>query len=157
MKKITLVLSLVLAFSFNIKAQEEKKFVSGNSIIYNMPKGDNVAMHDYGYGVYANFDYNFSEHLVGRFDLGWNQFDGEDEFGIIEIEKQDVWEFSAGVRGRISLFYAEIMGGYFTGFNSWGYKPAVGVRWKNIDLQANYNFVDNREWASIRLGYYWGN
>ena len=156
MKKITLLFILVFGLSFNSNAQEEKKFVSGNSISYSIPQGITGDVYDFGYGIYANFDYNFSKHLVGRFDLGWNQFDGTDILGF-EVENQNVWEFSAGARVKVSLLYAEIMGGYYTGFDSWGYKPAVGLRWNKLDLQANYNFAGDIEWASIRLAYYWGN
>jgi len=155
MKKIIFLSILALGFTFSAKAQEEPKFVSGNSISYSMPQGAIENVYDYGYGIYANFDYNFSKHLVGRFDLGWTQFDGSDILGY-EVDKQNVWEFTAGARARVSILYAEIMGGYYTGFDSWGYKPAVGLRWKKLDLQANYNFAGDFEWASIRLAYYWG-
>jgi hypothetical protein len=156
MKKFTLLLIIILGVIFNSYAQEERKFVSGNSISYAIPQGTAGDIYDFGYGFYANIDYNFSKHFIGRFDLGWNQFDGDDLYGI-EVEKQNVWEFSGGLRARVSLFYAEIMGGYFTGFDSWGYKPAVGLRWKKLDLQANYNFIGDVEWIGLRLGYYWGN
>jgi len=138
------------------KAQEEKKFVSGNSFTFIMPQEELGEMYDSGYGIYANFDYNFSKHFVGRFDLGWNYFNGSDIVGI-SIDNKNVWEFSAGARGRISLFYAEIMGGYYSGFNSWGYKPAIGVRWNKLDLQGNINYVNDIKWIGIRVAYYWGN
>ncbi len=154
MKKITFVLVLFMGIISNVNAQE-KKLVSGNSIIYAIPQGQTSDIYNYGYGISANFDYNFSEHLVGRFDLGWNQFDGDNIAGF-DLEKLNVWEFTGGIRGRISLFYAEILGGYYTGFDSWGYKPAVGIRWNKFDLQGSYNFAGDAEWVSLKLAYYWG-
>ena len=155
MKKITFILLLTISFISSVNAQE-KKFVSGNSLTYIMPQDALGDIYSSGYGIYANFDYNFSKHLVGRFDLGWNTFNGTDVLGVT-VENKNVWDFTAGARARISLFYAEFMGGYYTGFNSWGYKPAVGIRWNKLDLQGNINFVNDTKWIGVRLGYYWGN
>jgi len=61
-----------------VQAQDDKKLISGNSISIGIPIGDMESSYDFGFGIYANFDYKFNKFLTGRFDLGWNSFDGDD-------------------------------------------------------------------------------
>ena len=54
------------------------------------------------------------------------------------------------------MFYIEVRGGYFSGINEWGFVPAVGLRMGKFDIKGNYNFAGDKEWAAVRLSYYWG-
>ena len=162
MNSITKVIAIMCLMSFVMitQAQEEKKWVSGNSFNAAFPIGDMESMYDFGWGIYGNIDYNFNKFLIGRFDLGWNTFDGPDLTnpitGLQEEVKMDIWEFTAGLRARLSIFYIEARGGYFTGVNSWGFVPAVGLRFKKFDLQGNLTIAGDNHWGGIRIGYYWG-
>lgn len=161
MKKAILVLFVLLSLSVsNSFAQEgEKKWVSGNSFNVAFPIG-NMETYNLGLGIYGNIDYNFNKVLAARFDLGWNYFKGDDytdqTTGLTEEVKMNVWEFTAGLRARLSIFYVEGRGGYFTGVNSWGFVPAVGVRLGKFDIQGNLTVAGDNHWGGVRLGYYWG-
>ena len=67
-----------------------------------------------------------------------------------------VWEFTGGLRAKVSIFYVEARGGYFTGLKSWGYVPAAGLRIGKFDIQGNYTIAGDNEWISARVAYYWG-
>lgn len=163
MKTTKLLIAVIIFFAGmgSINAQE-KKLIGGNSLNVIIPQGTLANRYDHGVGIYANYDYNFNEHFAARFDLGWNDISGPetsyvDNNGNIHSDhpNMSVWEFSAGLKAQISVFYVEARGGYFTGVNSWGYTPAVGLRFKKIDLQGNYTFAGDNEWASVRIAYYW--
>ncbi len=144
----------------NAQAQEEKKWVSGNSFNVSFPVGDMESIYDLGLGIYGNIDYNINKVFAARFDLGWNTFSGSDIIdpitGFSEKPKMDVWEFTAGLRAKLAFVYVEARGGYFTGVKSWGVVPAVGVRLGKFDIQGNLNIAGDNQWGSARLTYYWG-
>ena len=162
MKKL-FTLIIVASFALTIHAQEEKKLVSGNSFNVMLPQGKMAKTYEHGFGVYANFDYNFSKHFAARLDIGWNDVSGPettylDTLGMVHTNhpNMSVWEFTGGFRASISVFYVEIRGGYFTGVKEWGFVPAAGVRLGKFDIQGNYSFVGESEWAAARISYYWG-
>jgi len=128
-----------------------------------IPQGSLAETYDIGWGIYADFDYNFGKHLAARFDLGWNSLMGPDttyidDSGIIwtESPNMSVWEFTLGLRASISVFYVEARGGYFTGIKEWGFVPAVGVRLGRFDIQGNYTMAGESKWVGVRVGFYWG-
>jgi len=160
--KITLLgLALLLSVFFSANAQE-KGWISGNSITYSAPAG-NMDSYNYGLGFYGNVDYIFNEHFAARLDLGWNEFTGPEHKYIDTggnwhdiTPTMSVWEFTAGARANAGIFYAEARGGYFTGIHEWGIIPAVGLRYKNFDLQGSLTMANGYHWAGVRLAYYWG-
>jgi len=164
MKKLTLIavsLLIMLAFTNSIKAQD-KGWTSGNSFSVAFPIG-NLERYSHGFGVYGNFDYNFNKVLAARFDLGWNDFSGPektwmDQSGIVHTDhpNMSVWEFTAGLRAKVSILYIEARGGYYSGVNRWGVTPAVGLRFGKFDIQANLNIAQEYHWGGIRLAYYYG-
>ncbi len=161
MKKFTgvLVLTLLMVLVVNIdaQAQDDKKFTAGNSLNIALPLSDMGNFYDYGWGIYANFDYNLNELLVARFDFGYNSFSGPDDLSTLipEDVQMDVWEFTAGLRAKMSVFYAEARGGYFIGADSWGFVPAVGLKFKKVDIQGNLTITGDMQWAGVRIGYYY--
>jgi len=170
MKSFTKVIAIVCLMSFvtiqaqaQAQAQEEKKLVSGNSFNVMIPQGDLSNTYEHGFGMYANFDYNFNKFLAARFDFGWNDLSGDetsyvDPDGTIHVNhpNMSVWEFTGGLRAKVSIFYVEARGGYFTGLKSWGYVPAAGIRIGKFDIQGNYTIAGDNQWASARVAYYWG-
>jgi len=161
----TFVLLVLIAFStssFAQKSDTEKGWVSGNSVMYSSPVG-NMEAYNYGLGFYGNIDYIFNKHFAARLDIGWNEFTGK-EHQYIDVNgkyhdvkpSMSVWEFTAGARANAGIFYLEARGGYFTGVNSWGFVPAIGLRYKNFDLQGNFNIAGDYHWGGVRLAYYWG-
>ena len=62
----------------------------------------------------------------------------------------------AGARLKVAFLYVEGRGGYFTGVNSWGVVPAVGLRFGRIDIQGNYNIAGEDHWGGVRVAFYWG-
>jgi len=158
-----LALMLIVLFQANAqKDNKEKGWRSGNSVMYSSPVG-NMEAYNYGLGVYGNVDYIFNKHFAARLDIGWNEFTGK-EHQYIDVNgtfhnvkpSMSVWEFTAGARANVGIFYIEARGGYFTGVDSWGFVPAVGVRYKNFDLQGNFNIAGDYHWGGVRLAYYWG-
>ena len=152
---------ILLVTSLNNAFAQEKKLISGTSVAVGFPIGNMASAYDFGYGVYGVIDYNINKILVGRFDLGWNTFSGPDITdpitGLpIEVQ-QDIWEFTAGMRVKLAIFYIEGRGGYFTGVKSWGVVPAVGLRLGKFDIQGNINIAGDNHWGGARVGYYWGN
>ncbi len=143
------------------ETKKVKKLVSGNSVNMAFPVGDMESWYNNGWGFYANIDYNFNSFLAGRFDLGWNSFNSTDitdpVIGLPVDEKLNVWEFTGGLRAKISVFYAEAKGGYFTGIKEWGFVPAVGLRFGKLDLQGYVTVAGDYQWGGVRIGYYWGN
>ena len=160
LKSVFVVVVILLSIN-NAKAQD-KGWVSGNSFNVAFPVG-NMETYSHGLGIYVNFDYNFNEFLAARFDLGWNDFSGPEKTWIdgnsnvhTSHPNMSVWEFSGGLRAKVSIIYAELRGGYYSGVNHWGYTPAVGLRLGKFDLQANFNIVEDYHWGAIRLAYYYG-
>ncbi|MCF6170917.1 MAG: hypothetical protein L3J66_08075 [Bacteroidales bacterium] len=156
----TFILLFLFLASVQTMAQEEKKLISANSFNLIIPQGKLADTYNLGLGIYANIDYNFSKHLAARFDLGWNSLSGPeaiDSLGFTEKPRMNLWEFTAGLKASVSIVYVEVRGGYFTGVNSWGFVPAVGLRIGRFDLQGNYTFAGDNEWFTARIGFYWGN
>jgi len=160
----TIILGSLLFFSFSLfgqRKESEKGWLTGNSITYCSPVG-NMEAYNYGLGFYANADYVFNNYFAARLDIGWNDFTGP-EHRYIDVNGNyhdtkpslSVWEFTAGARANISIFYLEGRGGYFSGVHGWGIVPAIGLRYKKIDFQANFNIVGDYHWGGIRLAYYW--
>lgn len=166
MKKITILLLLFVSFKFtiaqddNIDVNHDKGLEAYASFSGGFPiKG--MEHYDYSIGAYTHFDYNFNEHIVARVDIGWNEFYGPDRNytdvnGTIHKEEvnMSVWEFTAGARYRMSIFYAEARGGYFTGIHKWGAVPAIGVKYKAFDVQANIIMAKDMQWGGVRIGYF---
>ena len=165
MKK-TILSFFVLLFilvSSSFAQEGEKKWVSGNSFNVIIPQGDLAKEYNYGLGVYGNIDYNFNEHFAWRFDLGWNDLEGDertivDTTGYVHTHKPkiSVWEFTTGLKASFSVFYIEARGGYFTGINEWGIIPAVGLRLGKFDINGSYKLLGDNNWVAARIGYYWG-
>ena len=160
-KSITVLFILFASFgSYRAKAQETG-WTSGNSFSVAFPVG-NMELYNKGFGVYGNFDYNFNENFAFRFDLGWNDFSGPERTWIDQSGKvhsdhpnMSIWEFTTGFRAKISILYVEARGGYYTGVDSWGYTPAVGIRLGKFDVQANFNVAGDYHWGGVRLAYYY--
>jgi len=165
MRKIKiLLLSLAITLSVAVSAQNNKEVKPPlrvySSFSYNNPL-QGMDRYDYGFGVLSNFDYNFNEHFAARLDIGWNDYSGPekqyvDQNGNTHTDhpNMSVWEFTAGLRASLGPVYLEGRGGYYTGIDSWGYVPAVGIVFWKLDLQAAYTIVGDKQWATIRLGYY---
>ena len=165
MKKIFfLSLAIVLSLGTNLFGQASSDDVVPlriySSVSYMQPV-KNMSKYAYGLGVYSHVDYNFSKHLAARLDIGWNDVSGPekqyvDHKGTVHVEhpNMSVWEFTAGLRASAGPIYLEGRGGYFTGVDSWGYVPAVGIVFWKLDIQANYSFVGEKEWAGVRVAYY---
>ncbi len=164
MKKTYLFLMLlfIITYTQQAKAQaKDKGWVSGNSLSVGFPVG-NMETYSHGIGVYADFDYNFNKFFAARFDFGWNDFSGPEKTwvdlnGISHVShpNMSVWEFTAGLRAKVSILYIEARGGYYTGINSWGVTPAIGLRLGKFDLQGNFNIAGDYQWGGIRLAYYY--
>ncbi len=165
MKKIVLsIIVLLLGLESNIFAQSSSDEVVPlrlySSVSYMKPVKD-LSKYEYGFGINSHIDYNFNKHFAARMDIGWSDVSGPerkyiDQGGTVHKESPDMsmWEFSAGLRAYVGPAYIEGRGGYFTGIDSWGYVPAVGfIVWK-LDVQVNYVFAGKKEWAGVRIGYY---
>ena len=167
MKKnlITSTIILFLAFSVTGRAQaqnDEKGFIAGNTVNFMFPQGSKTDTYNFGWGIYANMDYNFNKHLAARLDVGWNTVTGPettyaDSLGFVytDTPKMSLWEFTAGLKASVSVVYIEVRGGYFTGINSWGFVPAVGLRIGRFDIQGSYTMAGDDKWISGRIGFYW--
>ena len=166
MKRIySLLLGIfILSMGLNVNAQETNNEIPNlrlySSFSYNYPT-QGLDNYKYGFAAYSNFDYYLNDYFTVRLDIGWNDFSGPekkytDQNGNIHTDhpNMSVWEFTAGLRGGAGPFYIEGRGGYFTGVSSWGYVPAVGIVVWKFDIQASYTFAGEKEWAGIRLGYY---
>ncbi len=161
MKKITWTLLMVFILStFTAVAQSDgSKWASGLGLNFAFPIGDYASYYNFGWGAYSSIDYNINKVLAARFDFGWTQFSGDDYEGDIPMpydSKQDVLEFTGGLRAKLAFVYAEFRGGYYTGVKSWGYVPAVGLRLGKFDIQGNLNVVGDNHWWAARAVYYWG-
>lgn len=166
MSYFRLVFSLLLwcltSVPFFIHAQDSK-LISGTSINFIIPQGELAKDYNLGIGIYGDIDYEFNEHFAWRFDLGWNDMEGEerqvvDTNGLIYTHKakMSIWEFTTGFKASLSVFYVEVRGGYFTGIHEWGIIPAVGVRINKFDLNGSYKLLGDNNWYAVRIGYYWG-
>jgi hypothetical protein len=157
----TVILLLTFGIAFTSVAQKDgKKFHSGNSVNFMFPIGDMASTYNFGWGIYGNMDYDLvGKLLAARFDLGWNSVSGPDYndpvTGLPETPKMNLWEFTAGLRLKLAFFYIEGRGGYFTGVNSWGFVPALGLRFGRLDVQGNLNIAGDNHWGGVRLSYYW--
>jgi len=162
MKRFTIfAIAIIIALITNNVNAQEKGWVGGNSFSVAFPVG-NMEAYSHGFGVYGNFDYNFNKVLAARFDLGWNDFSGPEKTwmdlnSVVHTDhpNMSVWEFTAGLRVKVSIIYIEARGGYFSGVNSWGVTPAVGLRLGKFDLQGNFNIAGDYHWGGIRLAYYY--
>jgi len=168
-RAVAIMLFMSMFIGIQSQAQEENKWTYGNSFNLAFPMEDMEGMYEMGYGIYANFDYNFSSFLAARFDFGWNSFNGTDltsdlglksafeyEVPVVTTDNLSVWEFTGGLRAKIAVFYVEARGGYFTGINEWGVVPAVGLRLGRLDIQGSYTVAGDYQWAGARVGFYYG-
>ncbi len=164
-EKIMTVMILLFLSAGSLFSQEnnEKKWISANSFNVIIPQGDMKDTYNYGLGIYGSIDYNFSKNLAWRFDLGWNDLEGDEKTVVDTLgnvytnkPKMSVWEFTTGFKASVSIFYIEARGGYFTGVHEWGIVPAVGLRIGKFDIQGNYKLVGDNNWFGARIGYYWG-
>ncbi|MCK5759802.1 MAG: hypothetical protein KAH33_00815 [Candidatus Delongbacteria bacterium] len=160
--KRNLIITLMLFVAILKLQAQDKKIISGNSFSILLPQKELAEVYEVGLGIYANFDYELSEHFAARLDLGWNDVAGpeneyQDTDGNTHTDHTNtsIWEISGGLKANLSIFYVEIRGGYFTTINDWGYIPAVGLRLGIFDIQGNYSFVGDSEWAAVRMGFYW--
>jgi len=165
MRKVFQIALVVIALytTINVQAQNDNstsKLLVYSSFSFDQPV-QNLDNYSHGFGVYSNFDYNFNKHFAARLDIGWNDFSGPekeyiDQSGHVHTDhpNMSIWEFTGGLRAKAGPVYLEGRGGYFTGVSSWGYVPAVGVVVWKLDIQASYTFAGDKEWAGIRLGYY---
>jgi hypothetical protein len=155
------LLMFSLMISSVIHAQEESKFVGGNSLGILVPQSDLGDVYDIGLGFSGSVDYNATQNFALRLDVGVHSFSGEDEISDTNGNATDsnpektVYELTAGVRGKLSVFYLEGRAGYFFGFDEFGYVPAAGLRFGKFDLQLNYALVGGNDFAGFRIGYYW--
>jgi len=166
MKKLYTILLSVFLLSMVTKTQAqdttntESKLRIYSSFSYVQPV-QGLSKYSYSFGVYSNIDYNFNKNFAARLDVGWNDFSGPekeyiDQNKVVHTEhpNMSVWEFTAGLRVSAGPVYLEGRGGYFTGINSWGYLPAVGLKIWKLDIQASYTFAGDKQWATARVGYY---
>ena len=163
-KSLLLIFALFIGIGSNLMAQSNSDEVIPlrvySSVSYMQPV-KNLTKYEYGFGINSHIDYNFNKHFAARMDIGWNDVSGPeiqyvDQGGTVHTEhpNMSIWEFTAGLRASIGPAYIEGRGGYFTGVDSWGYVPAVGfIVWK-LDIQVNYVIAGEREWAGVRVGYY---
>ena len=159
---IVVLVFFILSVHTNAFTQDAPKFIGGNSLGILIPGGDLEETYTVGLGFYAHLDYNMNKIFALRLDLGWNDIVGEeteytDSEGKIRVNhpERTVWEITAGVRAKYSFMYIEGRGGYFFGLNEFGYVPAAGIRFWKIDLQGNYAFAGDNEYAAVRIAYYW--
>jgi hypothetical protein len=172
LKRSFLILIVTILVGSSSFAQfDSAKFTAGNSFQFVMPMGDFGDHHDNGYGIYGNVNYDISDFLTARFDLGWNKVGGSDvTIDSYDYTKQTLakssdgysyddysfWEITAGLRANIGIFYVEGRAGYFSGHHGgFGFVPAVGVKFKKFDFQANYAIVSDASFVGLRIGYYW--
>ena len=159
-----IVLNVLFVTTSKTFAQENSsKFLGGNSVNVMIPQGTLAETYNIGWGIYADFEYNFGKHLAACFDLGWNKLMGPDTTYIDDVgdiitvnPDMSVWDFSLGLKASISVLYIEAKGGYFTGINKWGFIPAVGLRLGKFDIQGNYTMAGENKWIGARIGFYWG-
>ena len=163
-KTFLTIIVLLLGFESSIWAQSNSDEVIPlrlySSVSYMYPV-KNLSKYEYGFGLNSHLDYNFNKHFAARLDIGWNDVSGPetnytDQSGTIHTEhpNMSIWEFTTGLRAYVGPVYIEGRGGYFTGIDSWGYVPAVGVVVWKLDIQANYVMAGEKQWAGIRIGYY---
>ena len=140
----------------------EPRLTGGNSLAYFIPKGDFATTYNHGFGFYGHVDYKLINLLSLRADVGWANISGNeteyvDTDGVIQTNHPHitVWEITGGARINLSVFYLEGRAGYFSGLNSFGYVPAVGLRLGKLDIQGNWAFVGDDQFIGIRAGYYW--
>ncbi len=174
LKRLLITIIFVIIVNSSAFAQfDTSRIHAGNSVSFVMPMGDFKNHHDNGYGIYGNIDYDISDFLTARFDLGWNKVQGGeyayiDPYKLIATKSSsdyhfdgsdyDFWEITAGLRANVGFLYVEGRAGYFSGdLGGFGFVPAVGVRWNKFDLQASYAMVSDASFMSIRLAYYWYN
>ena len=166
--KIYKILALVLlSFSINIKAQDTAPISNhdeGLQMYASFAGGYLIAGnsdYDFFIGGYTHFDFNFDKHWAYRLDIGWNDMTG-DEIEYMGTDgkyhtntpSMSMWEFTTGVRYRLSIFYIEGRAGYFTGIHSWGLVPALGIKYRQFDLQANIILTKQTQWGGARIAYF---
>jgi len=166
--KILVLVSILLIFSFNTNAQDtttvNKNHDQGLELYASFSGGfavNDINDYEYSFGAYTHLDFNINKHLAYRLDIGWNDFSGP-EVEYLDTDgkyhkstpSMSVWEFTTGFRYKVSLFYVEGRAGYFTGIHSWGIVPAVGIKYRDFDLQANIILTSDVQWGGLRIGYF---
>ncbi len=118
--KFTLILIFALA-TLTIKAQDttavDKNNDEGLKMYASFTGGfpvKGLPKYDYSFGAYSHFDFNFNKYFALRLDIGWNDFSGKEKEYIdskggvhTDTPGMSVWEFTAGLRAKVSYFYID--------------------------------------------------
>jgi hypothetical protein len=102
-----------------------------------------------GYGLQAIMDYPFIPLLDVTAGIGWNHFPEGDA-----QEALDIWEFTAGARLRLGVFFMSGEVGYYTKVDDTSFLPGMGLRFTHLELAFNIRAVPSGSWTGLRLGYY---
>ena len=134
------------------KATAKPEPKGGLALAWLLPQDSLKDTHDKGYGIHMFFAYQLADKMDLSMTTGWNRLLADSE--AEGAEDFTMWEFTAGPRARISLFYLGIEGGWFTKIDEFGWVPNAGVRYKRFDVGYRMKTSGETKVHTIRAGYF---
>ena len=121
----------------------------GAGLTMKSPSESFGVQYNTGYGLMAFMEYPFIPLLDVTAGIGWNHFPEGDA-----NEALDIWEFVAGARLRLGVFFMSGEAGYYTQIKETSFLPGLGLRFTHLELALNIRAVPSGSWLGMRLGFY---
>lgn len=148
------VLMLAAAPASAQKAAKKAEPRGGLAFAWLLPQDGLKDTHDKGWGIHLLFAYQVADKMDLSVTTGYDRVLADADAGAMGAEDFTMWEFTAGPRARIDLFYIGIEGGYFTKIDEWGLVPNAGIRYKRFDVGYRMKTSGDTKIHAIRAGYF---
>jgi hypothetical protein len=149
MKHLSWILILALAL-VALPREAEAQFRLGARGKLLLPTGDFNKVAKTGWGLAATGDFTIIPLVKLRGEIGYNQFDAEDEavWDDESIDRFDIWSFLVGARLQLPVIYLSLDGAYYTKLDEVSLLPGLGLRFLFLDVGARYKWT-GENWIEV--------
>ncbi|MEJ2482156.1 MAG: hypothetical protein P8049_03310 [Gemmatimonadota bacterium] len=149
MKHLSWILILALAL-VALPREAEAQFRLGARGKLLLPTGDFNDVAKTGWGLAATGDFTIIPLVKLRGEIGYNQFDAEDEavWDDESIDRFDIWSFLVGARLQLPVIYLSLDGAYYTKLDEVSLLPGLGLRFLFLDVGARYKWT-GENWIEV--------
>ncbi len=149
MKRVLLLVAVLFSLVL-LPERAEAQFKLGARAKLLLPTGDFNDVATTGWGLAGTGDFTIIPLLKLRGEIGYNQFDAEDEavWDGEPIDKFDIWSFMIGARLQLPVIYLSLDGAYYTKIDEFSLLPGLGLRFLFLDVGGRYKWT-GENWFEI--------